>query len=97
MQNLVAFVTPRWKDEKHDQLMYNAVEQWTKHTQEAIDSLGTTDPFLYHNFASPSQKPFCGYGEHSVHFLKRVSHKYDPAGVFQKLVPGGFKISDANC
>jgi len=27
--------------------------------------------------------------------LKAVSKKYDPEGIFQKGVPGGFKLSDS--
>jgi hypothetical protein len=33
-----------------------------------------------------------GYGAANVAFLRDVSRKYDPLGVFQKLVPGGFKL-----
>ncbi|KAB8067115.1 hypothetical protein BDV29DRAFT_163734, partial [Aspergillus leporis] len=90
-----AFVTPRWKDAKHDDLMHTAVEKWAEEAKKVTESLGTADPFLYHNFAAPSQKPLCGYGAESVSFLKGVSRKYDPAGVFQKLASGGFKVSQA--
>ena len=30
-----------------------------------------------------------------MEFLKEVAAKYDPTGVFQTLVPDGFKISKA--
>jgi hypothetical protein len=75
--------------------MFKAAETWAKETKKVTKSLGTEDPFLYHNFAAASQKPFCGYGPDSVRFLHEVSAKYDPAGVFQTLVPGGFKVSKA--
>jgi hypothetical protein len=29
----------------------------------------------------------------NVEKMKAAAKKYDPSGVFQKLVPGGFKIS----
>jgi len=33
-----------------------------------------------------------GYGEESLERMKGVSKKYDPEGVFQRGVPGGFKL-----
>lgn len=48
--------------------------------------------FKYLNYADRSQDPLGSYGAQSLEFLKRTSAKYDPSGVFQKRVPGGFKI-----
>ena len=36
--------------------------------------------------------PIAGYGEENVEILQKVSRKYDPEGVFQRLVSGGFKL-----
>jgi len=36
---------------------------------------------------------FEGYGRDSAANMRRVSEKYDREGVFQKNVPGGFKLS----
>jgi hypothetical protein len=75
--------------------MFQAAHTWAEETKRVTESLGTADPFLYHNFAASCQKPFCGYGPDNVQFLQEVSEKYDPTGVFQTLVPGGFKVSKA--
>ena len=75
--------------------MFAASQQWAEQTKNVTESLGTADRFLYHNFAAKSQKPFCGYGIENVEFLQKVGAEYDPTGVFQTLVPGGFKISKA--
>ena len=48
--------------------------------------------FLYLNYALQSQDPIAGYGTESVAHLRNMSRKYDPGRVFQKLVPGGFKL-----
>lgn len=40
-----------------------------------------------------TQDPLASYGPESVKKMKAAAKKYDPFGVFQKLVPGGFKIS----
>lgn len=44
------------------------------------------------NYASAGQPVIEGYGEENVRFLREVSRKYDPKGVFQRRVPGGFKL-----
>ncbi|KAF9879581.1 FAD binding domain-containing protein [Colletotrichum karsti] len=47
----------------------------------------------YLNYADPSQDPIKTYGGVNVDYIRRVASKYDPEGVFQKRIPGGFKIS----
>ena len=44
------------------------------------------------NYAYPTQDVIGSYGDENVDFLRKVSRKYDPAQVFQKLVPGGYKL-----
>ncbi len=46
---------------------------------------------MYKNYAAAEQNPFMGYGAANLDFLKEVQ-KYDPEGIFTRLVPGGFKI-----
>jgi len=53
---------------------------------------GVLHRFKYLNFAASFQDPFDGYGSEEVGMLKAVAKKYDPSGVFQKHVPGGFKL-----
>lgn len=60
---------------------------------EAITkSRGLYDPFVFLNDAGASQKVIHSYGSASFAKMKKVSVKYDPNGMFQKQVPGGFKI-----
>jgi hypothetical protein len=75
--------------------MQQAAKRWVSDVQEISESLGTADPYLYINYAARFQDPLCSYGPKSVEFLKRMARKYDPRGVFQQLVPGGFKIDNA--
>lgn len=56
-------------------------------------ALGTDKPYIYLNYAYPGQDPIKGYGQEGVKLLREASKKYDPKGVFQNLVPGGFKVS----
>ncbi len=49
-------------------------------------------PYKYLNYADGSQDVIGGYGNKSVNRLRKVSKRYDPRGVFQRQVPGGFKL-----
>lgn len=49
--------------------------------------------FRYLNYAEPSQNPLGGYGVDNTQYIRDVVAKYDPKGLFQTRVPGGFKIS----
>lgn len=49
--------------------------------------------WLYLNYAHASQNVLEGYGPDNVRKIREAAAKYDPEGVFQKLCPGGFKIS----
>lgn len=72
------------------------VEKATKRLMEDIKSMakkeGLFNEFLYLNYADKWQDVIPTYGKKNVQFLKDVSRKYDPYGVFQKAVPGGFKL-----
>ncbi len=57
---------------------------------------GTDNPYIYLNYAGKNQDVLGGYGKANVKKMKVLSKKYDPDGVFQTLVPGGWQIADAN-
>ncbi|KAF9882285.1 FAD binding domain-containing protein [Colletotrichum karsti] len=50
--------------------------------------------FRYLNYCDGSQDPLGSYGEENVRKMREAAERYDPAGVFQTRVPGGFKISN---
>lgn len=88
----VVFFSPRWQDAQYDDRMTNASVAWFNQAKAATVARGTADDFLYLNFAGGFQDPISGYGAKNVEFLRRVAAQYDPQGVFQKLMPGGFKL-----
>lgn len=55
---------------------------------------GLWNKFLYLNSAGQWQDVISSYGKKNVN-LKEVSKKYDPDGLFQKAVPGGYKLPRA--
>jgi hypothetical protein len=54
---------------------------------------GTLNRYEYLNYAYETQTPIQGYGPDAVAKLKAASSTFDPDQVFQKQVPGGFKLS----
>jgi hypothetical protein len=71
------------------------VQAWL---QEVRDFAATIEDgnleWTYLNYADKSQDPLSSYGPENIRKMKDAAAKYDPDQVFQKLVPGGFKISD---
>ncbi|KAG9194833.1 hypothetical protein G6011_04868 [Alternaria panax] len=53
---------------------------------------GVFHRYKYLNFAASFQDPLASYGENELEMVRKVARKYDPKGVFQTQVPGGFKL-----
>ncbi|KAI4212981.1 MAG: hypothetical protein LQ351_004325 [Letrouitia transgressa] len=90
--NIIFLLNVAWQDAKYDaearRLADETINTLTKYTR----SVGALKDFVYLNYADINQDPIRGYGSASVAKLKAASKKYDPGQVFQKLVPGGFKL-----
>lgn len=82
-----------WSEPKDDQLFIDLGLMLTNGIQKFAISKGTAVDYLYLNYADKDQNPLLAYGTKNVEFMKTVAKKYDPSGVYQKLLPGGFKIS----
>jgi hypothetical protein len=67
-----------------DQLLANIIQ--------TAKSKGVYAPYVDMNHAGKSQDPIATYGAANRAFLKAVAWQYDPLGVFQTLMPGGFKV-----
>lgn len=44
------------------------------------------------NYARPGADPIAMYGEENIEKIRKVQEKYDPDGVWTRLVKGGFKV-----
>ncbi|KAL8874785.1 MAG: hypothetical protein Q9198_006768, partial [Flavoplaca austrocitrina] len=75
-----------------DELVYSTTRTLFEQVENYTRSTGQHVPFIYMNYALPTQKVIESYGQENVNFLRAVSRKYDPKQVFQRLVPGGFKL-----
>lgn len=88
---IVSF-TVNWALSKDDEI----VQDITRQAIEQIDTFalenGTHHRYRYINYCAAWQKPFEGYGEENLEFLRCVSREVDPEGLFQRGCRGGFKL-----
>ncbi|KAL4877159.1 hypothetical protein BJY04DRAFT_230844 [Aspergillus karnatakaensis] len=83
-------------DNVEDNPLFNRIgETFMDELEDYAKSVGGDYPYVYLNYAAANQNPLRSYGEENLEFLRTVSEKYDPLGVFQEQVPGGFKVSKA--
>lgn len=88
-------LNPHWLDAAYDEDISQAAYAWVNAIQTETNVKNTSFPFVYSGFAASFQDPFTSYGASNLRFLQDTAEKYDPIGVFQTLVPGGFKLSNA--
>jgi hypothetical protein len=85
-------LTATWARQQDDSKVYGAGQQFYTQAKAKSQSLGVAKSFEYLNYAAFWQDPIKAYGSATESRLQAVANKYDPQGVFQKLVKGGFKI-----
>jgi hypothetical protein len=95
--------------EKNNALLWLLTGAFTTAAEEAIarpylanfsasveayaESIGSNVAWRYLNYVDPTEDPLASYGTDNIAFMKNVSAKYDPTGVFQSKSPAGFKLS----
>ncbi|KAF9891613.1 hypothetical protein FE257_003624 [Aspergillus nanangensis] len=80
-----------WIGSAYDGIVAQWVEETTYKINNATQKAGLYDPFNYMGDSAGFQSIFPGYGQLNHQLLQTVARKYDPTGVFQALMPGGFK------
>ena len=91
----MALLTATWTNPADDTAVTNAVLDMFTKANAYASANGKLNRYIYLNYAYKSQKPISGYGSANVQRLESISKKYDPAGIFQNQVPGGFKLATA--
>ncbi|KAF2444585.1 FAD-binding domain-containing protein, partial [Karstenula rhodostoma CBS 690.94] len=83
-----------WDREEDDALVYKYTHYFLDTLVKKSKTKGLYYPVVYINDADISEKPFKTYGKNgsSLKKLKQIRDRYDPKHVFQKLLPGGFKL-----
>jgi FAD/FMN-containing dehydrogenase len=84
--------TLSWQLPTDNAIVDAAMQKLENSIVELAKSNGIFNEFVYLNYGAHWQNPIQGYGDENVEFLRSVSTKYDPDGLFQKGVPGGFKL-----
>ena len=93
MQLWASWPTPTTGNvEEFDEAVDLAARKLVADIETATRASGALDRFVYANYAAPWQDVFASYGAEVVGRLREVRRRYDPAGAFTKLVPGGFKF-----
>ncbi|KAJ5177524.1 uncharacterized protein N7500_000223 [Penicillium coprophilum] len=81
-----------WIGSAYDDIVASWVEETTYKINNATQRAGLYDTFNYIGDAAGFQSIFPGYGVENHQKLIDIAAKYDPRGVFQTLMPGGFKV-----
>lgn len=81
------------KTAEHESILHRKGAAMTAELKSYAESIDATIPWIYVNYADPSQNALKSYGEKNVKFMQEVAAKYDPHGIFQKMVPGSFRVS----
>jgi hypothetical protein len=81
-----------WSNKQDDEKIFAVMRDVLDNIVKDSETRGTDVPFKFMNYASNFQDPIGSYGKENKMKLQDVSRKYDPEGMFQNGVPGGFKL-----
>lgn len=81
-----------WDDTSSNLVVATTTRDLETRLNAIAKEMGLLHRFQYMNYANPSQDPIKSYGWDNVRLLREVSREYDPRGVFQEQVNGGFKL-----
>ncbi|UNI24542.1 hypothetical protein JDV02_010278 [Purpureocillium takamizusanense] len=77
---------------EQESIIYDRCRIMTANLKRYAESISAIVPWIYVNYADPSQDALSSYGEDNVLFMRQVAQKYDPHGLFQNLLSGSFRL-----
>lgn len=83
-----------WSNEEDDGKIAIAASDMLQQAEIDAAIINRANPFICLNVAGSGQSPFQSYGADYQTWLEGAAKLYDPSGVFQKVMPGGFKVFD---
>lgn len=89
---IVTVLTGAYTHPEDDERVQAGMETIIAAHEAILKERGLYIPYQYLNYADGFQDPIGSYGKEVKARLQDVSRAYDPEGVFQKQVPGGFKV-----
>lgn len=81
-----------WADENDTAMIRDTGLKLLDDIVTSSKRLGTYVEWVDLNHADVSQDPITSYGSANKAFLRSISRTYDPTQIFQRMVPGGFKV-----
>ncbi|KAK8064571.1 hypothetical protein PG994_007209 [Apiospora phragmitis] len=81
-----------WNKQSDDEVVLSTARSVIEAIDKDATARGTLVRYKYLNYAFDFQDPIGSYGQENRKKLQDASRKYDPDGLFQKGVPGGFKL-----
>ncbi len=89
---VLCLISATWDTPTDDAQIASVAKSLNGAIVDAAKAKGLFNRWIYLNYAADFQDPIGGYGAENGARLRAVSRKYDPDQVFQKNVPGGFKL-----
>lgn len=89
---VLVLLTTQWSDAIDDVRVNAMAKAFFAELDAEAQGRNLTNSWTYLNYAAPFQDPIGGYGAVNKAKLQKISKKYDPRGLFQTGVPGGFKL-----
>ncbi|KAL5000235.1 hypothetical protein BDV10DRAFT_183558 [Aspergillus recurvatus] len=90
---LLLHILGMWNTASEDDTIYRFINDFFSNVTAEAESRGLDNEFIYMNYASHFQDVIPSYGADNRAKLQEIASKYDPAGVFQTLQPGHFKLT----
>ncbi|KAF2753649.1 putative FAD-binding oxidoreductase [Pseudovirgaria hyperparasitica] len=81
-----------WANAADDETVHTAGGELIRQMRDVTIKEGEHIEWLFPNEANHDQQVTGSFGVQNVEELRRVRDKYDPQRVYQRLLPGGFKI-----
>ncbi|TGO46851.1 hypothetical protein BOTNAR_0561g00070 [Botryotinia narcissicola] len=88
---IVSF-TVNWPNAQDDEVVKQTTRRAIEEIEQIAEKNGTDHKWKYLNYCAEWQRPFEGYGEENLSFLRDASRAYDNQGLFQRGCVGGFKL-----
>lgn len=88
----IVLINPVWKLAIDDERISLEIESLVAELRQLAREKGMLHRYMFTNYSYSKDDVLAGYGEDSLLKLKETSKRYDPDGVFQVGVPGGFKL-----
>jgi hypothetical protein len=81
-----------WKNKSGDEVILATAKAVIEGIDKDASARGTAEAYKYLNYSFDFQDLIVSYGVENKKKLQNASQKYDPNGLFQKGVPGTFKL-----